>query len=75
MFVRFRLKEGETNINTTLVRDFEPGIDEGTTKINFLGGDSLIVPFSNQSVRHAFKKALADHQRNYPFDGKAEDPA
>lgn len=57
MFARFKRPEGEINVNVSLVRDFVPGTEEGTTKINFLGGDSVIVPFSNQSVRHAFKKA------------------
>jgi hypothetical protein len=71
MFARFRLPNGEVNVNVSLVRDFEPGTEEGTSKINFLGGDSRVVPVSNQSVRHAFKKAMTEHQRNYPDDPKS----
>ena len=67
MFARFRLEgSNEVNVNVSLVRDFEPGTEDGTTKINFLGGDSRIVPVSNRAVRHAFKTAMAEHQRNYP---------
>jgi hypothetical protein len=60
MFVRFkRPNDGpETNINVRLVRDFEPGTLPGTSKINFLGGDSMVVEGSNRVLRHAFKKAV-----------------
>lgn len=59
MFARFRLPDGEININASLVRDFGPGGSKAETKINFLGGDAVLVPFSNQAVRHAFKKATS----------------
>lgn len=75
MFARFRL-EGtkEINVNVSLVRDFEPGDEAGTTKLNFLGGDSRQIPFSNQSVRHAFKKAAKDHMSGYPEPEKPATP-
>jgi hypothetical protein len=57
MFARFRNDKTEINVNVTLVRDFVPH-EENETKINFLGGDSVTVPFSNRAVRHAFSKAL-----------------
>lgn len=59
MFARFKLANGEINVNTSLVRSFEPGTEEGTSKLTYLSGDAVLVPVSNQSVRHAFKKALA----------------
>lgn len=61
MFIRIRLlNEGETNVNVTLIRDFEPDItNKERTKINFLGGESMIVPVSNRSMRSQIKKALA----------------
>lgn len=59
MFARIRLPNGsETNLNVTLIRDFEPA-DGDQTKINFLGGDSMVVPISNRAMRNACKKALA----------------
>lgn len=65
MFARFRLEnKSEINVNTTLVRDFEPGPSEGTTKINYLGGDSRMVPFSNRAVRSAFKRANETDDEN-----------
>lgn len=59
MFARFK-KTGEppVNLNVSLVRDFAPHSDT-ETKINFLGGDSMIVPFSEQAVNGAFRRALA----------------
>ena len=61
MFARFKTPGSteEINVNVTLVRDFVPGTTEGHTKLNFLGGDSVDVPFSPQAVRGAFKRALA----------------
>lgn len=61
MFARFKTPgtTEEINVNTTLVQDFVPGKEDGHTRINFLGGDSVDVPFSPQAVRGAFKRALA----------------
>jgi hypothetical protein len=72
MFARFRTDEGksEVNVNITLVRDFVPS-GEDSTKINFLGGDSMIVPETNRSVRSAFKRAMTEHQRKYPDSKEA----
>ena len=60
MFARFKTtgKNDEKNINVSLVRDYEPGTEDGTTKVTFLGGDSMIIPFCTQAVRGAFKRAL-----------------
>lgn len=61
MFARFKTpgKAEEKNINVTLVRNFEPGTVEGTTRIEFLSGDAVVVPFSTQAVRGAFKRAVS----------------
>jgi hypothetical protein len=60
MFARFKVagSSQEQNVNVTLVRDFTP-TEDGHTKLTFLGGDSMVVPFSAQAVRGAFKRALA----------------
>ncbi len=58
MFARFKTPDGsETNVNTRLVRNFVPGTVEGTTQINYLGGDSEVVVGSCRAMRHAFKKS------------------
>lgn len=67
MFAKFKLTgQPEINVNATLVRAYGPGTVEGHTKIDFLGGESLDVPFSQSAVRGAFKRALREHQQNYP---------
>lgn len=59
MFARFKTPDGsETNVNTSLVRNFVPGTVEGTAQINYLGGESEIVLGSCRTLRHAFKKAI-----------------
>lgn len=76
MFARFRLDgTNEVNVNVGLVRDFEPGTEEGTTKLNFLGGDSRIIPFSNRAVRHAFKTAMAPASEAVTGDTKPVIPS
>jgi hypothetical protein len=60
MFAKFK-KTGENAIfvNATLVRNYTEGREEGTTKLDFLGGESMLLPFSPQAVNGAFKRALA----------------
>jgi hypothetical protein len=64
MFVRFRLPSNrEINVNPDLVRMFEPGPASGSgepnksTRLHFSDGWTIEIPFTNQQVRHAFKKA------------------
>lgn len=60
MFAKFKeTGKPEVNVNVTLIRDYAPHTVEGHTKLNFLGGDSMEIPFSTQAVRGAIKRALA----------------
>jgi hypothetical protein len=71
MFARFRLPDGEVNINFSQVLAFEPGPTKGTTNIIFANGTNIEVPFSNRAVRSAAQKAFAP-KSSTPEDNEEE---